>query len=292
MNANRSLVGARVFDRTNISVLGVNSAIRAHFDRIGWSHMLEVSVPIHKGLFLEFLSSYISYASRGLDDSHDVLFSMWGQNFHMPVNALNIVLGFETDESICHALYETAYCDVPVSFSARASERWRLLSIDSDFVAHLSRSTNIHDDALWLCHRFLVSNLYGRVDMMNVVTLQEVFILNCMVSGEKLNFGFWLARQCQYNANHFLCRAPLGCFVTLLAQHLHIPLDDLDPLSATYFTIMDFAAMSAGTSTSAAHSQPDIDAILERFSQRLEHWLDTIDEHLTALEQAVHYMAN
>ncbi|KAH6805015.1 hypothetical protein C2S51_029846 [Perilla frutescens var. frutescens] len=291
-NADRYLFGARVFDWNNIAVLGVNDRIRAHFASIGWSALLDFALPVHRELSLELLSSYVFDAARELDDAHVVLFTLSG-------------------------LYELSHYEVPASFFSHANERWSALSIDSEFVPRTSRSAHLRDDALRLCHRFLAYTFFGRIDGSNVVTVQELFIRDSMFLGETLNFGSWLCRQWQYSANHFLCKAPLGHLITLLAQHLHVPLAEPEFLSATLFTVDDFVVMkllcvnaqgqyqlsqpgvqgpsplsNAGTTSSAALPLLAIETLFERFTQRLDTRLDSIDDHLTALEQAVRHLAS
>ncbi|KAH6812595.1 hypothetical protein C2S51_000250 [Perilla frutescens var. frutescens] len=273
--------------------------------------------PQDRELSLEFLSSYVFDAARELDDAHVVLFTLDGRNFNFSVNALNVLLGFKSEESLHDEVYESTYCEVPASFSSHTNERWSALSIDSEFVPRPSRSAHLRDDAVRLCHQFLAYTLFGRIDGLNVVTVHELFILDNMFLGEKLKFGSWLCRKWQYSANHFLCKAPLGHLITLLAQRLHVPLAEPEFLSATLFIVVDFAAMKllcvnvqgqyqlsrpgvqgpsplfrAGTTSSAVLPFSDIEALFECFTQRLDTRLDSIDERLTALEQVVRHLSS
>ncbi|KAH6787594.1 hypothetical protein C2S52_007146 [Perilla frutescens var. hirtella] len=192
---------------------------------------------------LEFLSSYDFDASRGLESKHAIVFSLGGRKFHMSVTNLNIVVRFESDESVLEDAYKFSHCDMPSAFSKTANKIWANLSIDKSYNSSSSKGAHLKDDALRLCHRFLAANVFGRLDMISVVAMQELFLLDCLFSGTKVNFGYWLARQWHFSAKHSLCRAPLGCFVTLLAERLHISLTDPEPLPATLFRLEDYAAM-------------------------------------------------
>ncbi|KAH6787089.1 hypothetical protein C2S52_006641 [Perilla frutescens var. hirtella] len=258
--------------------------------------MLDVSLPVYHELSLEFLSSYVFDASRDIGDSHTVLFTLGGREFNLSVNTLNVLLGFETDESLHDALYESAYREVPSTFAAHLTEKWRELSIESAFMPHSSRSVNIRDDGLRLCHRFLSYNMFGRSKMMNIVTAQELFILDCMRLHEKLNFGLPVS----------------GSFITLLAQRLHVYIPEPIYVHASSFTLNDFRTMhllfvnaerqyqlsrpgvsgpshspSAGTSSGTAPTLAAIEELFERFTHRLESCLDALEDRLMAVEQAV-----
>ncbi|KAH6817933.1 hypothetical protein C2S51_001536 [Perilla frutescens var. frutescens] len=288
MSLHLSVIAHMFNDHLFCHLLRVNAAIRDHFARIGW----------------------------GLDDAHVVLFFLGGRKFNLSVNSLNVLLGFEFEESLHDEVYESTYREVPTSFFSYVHERWSVISIDSEFVPRSSRGAHIKDDALHLYHHFLASTFFGRIDGLNVVTVQELFILDSMLLGEKLNFGCWLAKQWQFTANHFLCKAPLGSFIILLAQRLHVPLPEPEFLPATYFTIEDLSSMrllfvnaqgqyqlsrpgvqgpslvsSADTSSTSVYILPEIEALLEQFAQRLEHRLDTLDERLLAVEQTMRHMA-
>ncbi|KAH6820472.1 Small nuclear ribonucleoprotein family protein [Perilla frutescens var. hirtella] len=201
---------------------------------------------------------------------------------------------------------ESATCDIPVSYSLSISDRWRELSIDDVNVLRLSKSARIKDDGLRLYHRFLAYNFFGRSDMMNTVTMKEIFISECMIWRKNLNFGFWLAQQWHYSANHFTGKVPLGSFVTLLAQKLHVALERLIHIVVTYFTLHDLRAMhllyvqlsrpsvsgpsqssSADSSSSTTSTLVEIQELFERHSHRIESRLDALDDRLAAMEQAV-----
>ncbi|KAH6817707.1 hypothetical protein C2S51_001310 [Perilla frutescens var. frutescens] len=229
-NVDRILIGPRVFDWENIAVLGVNDQSHAHITHIGWSSMLDISLHVYHDMTLEFLSSYVFDASRGREDSHAVLFTLGGREFNLSINTLNVLLGFETDESLRDELYENVSCEVPASFSAHLTEKW----------------------------------------------------------------------------------VPLGSFITLLAQRLHVDIPEPIYVSASYFTLNDFCTMhllfvnaegqyqlsrpgvsgpshsaSAGTSSGPAPSLAAIEELFERFTHRLESHLDALDDCLAAVEQAV-----
>ncbi|KAH6797101.1 hypothetical protein C2S52_021655 [Perilla frutescens var. hirtella] len=180
---------------------------------------------------------------RELSYSHAALFRLRGQEFNLSVNSLNVLLGAESDESLRDELYESATCEIPANYSISLTDHWSELSIDTVYVPCLSKSAHIRDDGLRLCHRVLAYNFFGRSDLMNIVTIQEVFILDSMFWREKLNFGFYLAHQWQYSANHFTCKVPLGSFITLLEQKLHVAINRLIHIPPTYFTLNDLRAM-------------------------------------------------
>lgn len=318
-NANRSFVGARIFNWDNIVVLGQNEHIRAHFNRIGWGAFLNMSFPVHKLLSLEFFSSFSYDASRSLGDNHAVVFTLGGRRFNLSINDLNVLLGFESDESLMSNEYTSAHCDLPDSFGTHVHECWRELSIDAEYVPKAAQSNHLRDGALRLCHRFLSCTFFGRLDMMNVVTQQEVFILDCMILGEKLNFGAWLARQWQFTAKHHLYKVSLGHMITLLAQRLHVPYDEPEALPASYFSIPDFTAMRllcvnaegqyqlsqlgvedpsslsvAGSSATPSALMPAFEKMLTTVTrgleERLARRLDDIDERITAIEHVLRNM--
>ncbi|KAH6781923.1 hypothetical protein C2S52_001267 [Perilla frutescens var. hirtella] len=147
---------------------------------------------------------------------------------------------------------------------------------------------------------------------MNIVTMKQIFILDSMIWRKNLNFGFWLAQQWQYSANHFTGKVPLGGFVTLLAQKLHVVLERLIHIPITYFTLNDFRAMhllcvntegnyqysrpsvsgpsqssSTGPSSSTAPTLAQIQELFDRHTHRIESRLDALDDRLAAVEQAV-----
>ncbi|KAH6805445.1 hypothetical protein C2S51_030276 [Perilla frutescens var. frutescens] len=263
---------------------------------------------------LEFLSSssFAFDSTRELSDSHAIVFHLKGHNFNLSVNALNLLLGVESDESLHDELYESAAYDVPNSFSVSVAHRWLELSIEDEYVQRSSKSANIRDDGLRLCHRFVSYNFFGRCDAMNIVTKKEIFILDSMRWHRKLNFGFWLAQQWQFSANHFTGKVPLGSFVTLLAQNLHVDIDRVIHIPVSYFTIHDLRAMhllfvnaegnyqlsrpgvsgpshssSAGTSSSAGPSLVEIQTLFERFTHWIINRLDDLHDRLETVEQAV-----
>ncbi|KAH6805006.1 hypothetical protein C2S51_029837 [Perilla frutescens var. frutescens] len=219
--------------------------------------------------------------------------------FNLSVNALNLLLGVESDESFHDELYESAACE-------------RELSIEDDYVQRSSKSANIRDDGLRLCHRFLSYNFFGRCDMMNIVTKKEIFILDSMIWRRKLNFGFWLTQQWHFSANHFTGKVPLGSFITLLAQKLHVSLKGVIHILVSYFTLPDLHAMhllyvntegnyklsrpgvsgpshssSADTSSSTAPTLAEIQKLFQHQTHRIMNRLDHLDDRLEAVEQAV-----
>ncbi|KAH6800887.1 hypothetical protein C2S52_001351 [Perilla frutescens var. hirtella] len=99
LNRECTLLGPRLFDWSNIEVLGVNEAIHDYFRHIGWDLLLENDCPVFNMLSFEFLSIFAFDSTRGLSDSHAIVFCLKGQNFNLSVNVLNLLLGVESDES-------------------------------------------------------------------------------------------------------------------------------------------------------------------------------------------------
>lgn len=250
-----------------------------------------------------------------------MVFTLGGRRFNLSINDLNVLFGFESGESLLSDDYTSAHRDLSVSFGSHAHESWCELSIDTEYVPKAARSNHLRDGALCLCHRFLSCTFYGRLDLMNVVTQQEIFILDCMVLGEKLNLGAWIARQWQFTAKHPMYRISLGHMITLLAQRLHVPNDETEFLTATYFSLTDFAAMKllcvnaegqyqlsqsgvedqsslsvAGPSVTPASIMPAFEKLLTTVTrgleERLTRRLDDIDERIIAIEQVLRNMAN
>lgn len=89
-----------------------------------------------------------------------------------------------------------------MNWNNQAKKIWRELTGESKFKLGTSKAREIKDLALQIFHRWLCFNLAARNDVTGVVTLQELFLLWCMVRGRKVNFEFILGTQMKYTARH------------------------------------------------------------------------------------------
>ena len=60
------------------------------------------------------------------------------------------------------------------------------------FFARHTKSSHIKSKALWYLHRFISYSINARAMSNEVVSLDDIFILNCLVKNEKITLGRFL----------------------------------------------------------------------------------------------------
>ena len=97
----------------------------------------------------------------------------------------------------------------------------------SSFSAGHTKSSHIKSKALWYVHRFISYSINARAMSNEVVSLDDLFILNCLVKNEKIALGRFLQWRIWLISDSLVGGICIGGVVTKLVQFLRIDVQNL-----------------------------------------------------------------
>ena len=95
------------------------------------------------------------------------------------------------------------------------------------FFAGHTKSSHIKSKALWYLHRFISYSINARAMSNEVFSLDDLFILNCLVKNEKITLGRFLQWRIWLISDSLVSAICIGGVVTKLAQFLGINVQNL-----------------------------------------------------------------
>ena len=95
------------------------------------------------------------------------------------------------------------------------------------FFASHNKSSHIKSKALWYLHRFISYSINARAMSNEVVSLDYLFILNCLIKNEKIALGRFLQWRIQLISDSLVGAICIGGVVTKLAKFFRIDLHNL-----------------------------------------------------------------
>ena len=98
------------------------------------------------------------------------------------------------------------------------------------FSAGHTKSFHIKSKALWYLHRFISYSINARAMSNEVVSLDDLFILNCLVKNEKIALGRFLQWRLWLISDSLVGAICIGGVFTKLAQLFRIDLQNLPSL--------------------------------------------------------------
>ncbi|KAH6776456.1 hypothetical protein C2S52_014017 [Perilla frutescens var. hirtella] len=213
---------SKFFDFELLHVLKVDETVMECFANIGWSNLLSLPHECYLDLCLEFFASFTftipsnyTLATPGL-----ICFQLMGEAFELSINEFNYYLRMLQPDNWKNDEHKRADCVVPVNFKDSMDAKCCDLSDVQNFNPGVSKSWEINDHALQLCHRFIAYIIFSRKDGTNVVSTPELFILCSMRQKRRLNFRFMLAANIRHIVSYKTRALAFGPFVTLLASTL------------------------------------------------------------------------
>ena len=139
---------------------------------------------------------------------------------------------------------------VPHEFNPNAF--WGELSGSVRYSTSSSTCTHIRNPCIRVAQRILASSLFARDDSVNVPRLFELYFPSCMLDGDQLDPGSFLARQMHSTAVSTKSRIVIGGILTTIARFLGIEpnLEDgvsgFEWLDQVAFEIINFCKVEAG----------------------------------------------
>ena len=98
------------------------------------------------------------------------------------------------------------------------------------FSAGHTKSSHIKSKALWYLHRFISYSINARAMSNEVVSLDDLFILNCLVKNEKIALGRFLQWRLWLISDSLVGAICIGGVVIKIAQFYRIDLNSLPSL--------------------------------------------------------------
>ena len=95
------------------------------------------------------------------------------------------------------------------------------------FSTGYTKSSHIKSKALWYLHRFISYSINARAMSNEVVSLDDLFILYCLVKNEKIALGRFLQWRLWLISDSLVRAIGIGGIVTKLAQFFRIDLQNL-----------------------------------------------------------------
>ncbi|XP_057770963.1 uncharacterized protein LOC130990751 [Salvia miltiorrhiza] len=146
--------------------------VEGYFEGIGWRKVLEWNPRAFQKLTEEFMGT-VEFKTKGnytIETPGTLRFQMQGRVFPLSINELNIHLGVIETTEVYEEEYKQAETIATPEWRSRIDHYWSLLSTGRKYVKNISKSNEIQDPALQICHRWLAYNIYGRLEGSNVVT--------------------------------------------------------------------------------------------------------------------------
>ena len=123
---------------------------------------------------------------------------------------------------------------------------------NSNYNTSSCKCTQIRNPRLQVAQRILATRLFVRDDSVNVPRVSKLYFLSCMVHGERLDPGSFLARQLYSAATSTKGRIVIGGIIISIARFLGIEpnpddrVSGFERLDKVAFALMGFCRVEAG----------------------------------------------
>ena len=161
----------------------------------------------------------------------------------MNLSAFNEIFGFPLS-------LDVTLRKVPCQFNPSAF--WFELAGNYNYHTSSCKCTQIRNPCIRVAQRLMASGIFTRDDSVNVPRLSELYFWSCMLHGERLDLGSFLARQLCTAATSTKGRIVVGGIITSIARFLGIEPNPDDRVSGSKrldkaaFELMSFCKVEAG----------------------------------------------
>ena len=177
----RSFVPSRFMDESTLTKLGYFDEVKNLLSNVGLLTYPFTPLHSYQSLIVEFLSSYTLRSVHFDQDnpSFSMRFKLGEKDRFMTSQEFDCFFGFTQERHM------------QVSPNWIASNFWQQISTPQapHFSASHTKASCIKNKALWYVHRFLTYSINGRSLSNEVVSLDDLFILYCMVNKELIQLG-------------------------------------------------------------------------------------------------------
>ena len=112
---------------------------------------------------------------------------------------------------------------------------WYHVFSSSIFSIGHTKSSHIKLKSLWYLHIFISYSINARAISNEVVSLDDLFILNCLVKNEKITLGRFLQWRIWLISDRLFGAICIRCVVTKLAQFFRIDVQNLPSIKPLLF---------------------------------------------------------
>ena len=102
------------------------------------------------------------------------------------------------------------------------------------FSASHTKSSHIKSKALWYLHRFISYSINARAMSNEVVSLDDLFILQCLIKNEKIALGRFLQWRIWLISDSLVSAICIGGVVTKLAQFFRIDVQNISSIKPLF----------------------------------------------------------
>jgi len=223
--------------------MGLLEDIRWLFPRGGMEHFIERKDHTYRDLTLEFLSTlHVEVTSGAQCQAGYLSFYLLGQFYEMNLSAFNEIFGFPLS-------LDVTLRKVPRQFNPSAF--WFELARNYNYNTSSCKCTQIRNPCIQVAQCLMASAIFARDDSVDVPRLFELY-LSCMLHGERLDPGSFLARQLYSATTSTKDRIVVGEIITSIARFLGIEPNPDDRVSGSKrvdkaaFELMDFCKVEVG----------------------------------------------
>ena len=103
------------------------------------------------------------------------------------------------------------------------------------FSTEHTKSSHIKSKALWYLHHFISYSINARAMSNEVVSFDDLFILNCLVKNKKIALGRFLQWKIWLISDSLIGAICIGGVVTKLAQFFRIDVQNLPSIKPMFF---------------------------------------------------------
>ena len=217
----RSFVPSRFMHESTLTKLGCLDEVNNLLSNVCLLSYPFTPLPSYQSLIVEFLSSY-TLRSANFDQanpSFSMRFKLGGRDRFMTCQEFDCLFGFNQEGHM------------QVSPHWIASNFWKQIAIPQapHFSAGHTKASYIKNKALWYVHRFLTYSINGRALSNESISLDDLFILYCMVNKEPIQLGRFVQWRLWLISDSVTGAICVGGIVTKLAQYFGVDLDALHP---------------------------------------------------------------
>jgi len=163
--------------------------------------------------------------------------------YELNLVTFNSIFGFPLSKDLWHR-------QVPCEFNPNAF--WDELSRSFRYSTSSSKCTHIRNPCIRVAQRILACSLFAQDDSMNVPRLFEFYFLACMLDGDQLDPGLFLARQLHSATVSTKGRIVIGGIATTIVRFLEVEPKPEDRVSRSErldqgaLEIMNFCKVETG----------------------------------------------
>lgn len=216
----KKIIVPKTIDETTMEKLGIWEKMKKYFDNIGWGQFVQWRGIVYGDWVREFMGNMTGKSPAKLGVSTACLHvKLHKEEFHLSVNDINLAVDLW---ELQQTRYKETFRSVPEQSALEIQQRWRKIGMTPEFRSGYTKGHELKSKALRMCHRVLAYNFYGKENNSNSLSQKELFILWCMETKTRINFGALVVAQLLEVNKSSRGRVALGHFITELARSMRV----------------------------------------------------------------------